>query len=263
MTRKRLLLGAIVLAAIIAAPIAWYLISPLFITRTVDEAFPAAQVAMQESKNDSMSVVTMQTPEPMKESSDQMQPQTPEPMKESSDQMQMSPTTQPTATQQPEPMAETPEPIATQQPDMMAETPEPTAMQQPEPTAEKPAEMTAQPTEALSEPKLLRSGDFHPVTHEGTGTASIYELPDGTRVLRLENFEVLNGPDLYVWLSAAPDADNARTILDNQYAEIGRLKGNQGNQNYELPADLDVSAFNSVTIWCRRFSVNFATAPLK
>ncbi|HEY0605786.1 MAG TPA: DM13 domain-containing protein [Herpetosiphonaceae bacterium] len=248
MTRKRLLLGAIVLVAIIAAPIAWYLISPLFITRTVDEAFPAAQAAIQESKNDSMSDAAMQTPEAMKESSSEMQAQTPEPMQESASEMQMSPTTQPTTTQQSE---------------MIAQTPEPTATQQTEPMAEKPAEMAAQPTEAPSEPKLLRSGAFHPVTHEGTGTASIYELPDGTRVLRLENFEVLNGPDLYVWLSTAADADNARTILDNPYAELGRLKGNQGNQNYELPADLDVSAFNSVTIWCRRFSVNFATAPLK
>lgn len=235
MTRKRLLSGAIVLAAIIAAPIAWYLISPLFITRTVDEAFPAAQAAMQNNDNDSLS-------------GDAMQAQTPEPMQASSDDMQMSPT--------PEPMAE--KPTATTAP-----TPEPMATTQSEMMAEKPAvEITAQPTAVPSEPKLLRSGEFHPVTHEGTGTASIYELPDGKRVLRLENFEVLNGPDLYVWLSAAPDADNARTILDNQYVELSRLKGNQGNQNYELPADLDVSAFNSVTIWCRRFSVNFATAPL-
>lgn len=225
MTRKTLLLGAIVLAAVIAAPIAWYLISPLFITRAVDEDFPASQAAMQETASDSMSANAMQTPAPMQESSDQMQ---------------MSPT--------PKPMAETPEPMTAQQSEMMAETPEP---------------MAVQPTEAPSEPRLLRSGEFHSVAHEGTGTASIYELPDGKRVLRLENFEVLNGPDLYVWLSAAADADNARTILDNQYAELGRLKGNQGNQNYELPADLDVSTFNSVTIWCRRFSVNFATAPLK
>lgn len=232
MTRKRLLFGAIVLS-IIAAPIAWYLISPLFITRTVDEAFPAAQAAMQATASSTVPDNAMQTPEPMKESPDQMQMRpTPKPM-----------AAKPTATTAP-----TPEPMATQQAEMMAEKPA--------------AEMTAQPTAVPSEPKLLRSGEFHPVTHEGTGTASIYELPNGKRVLRLENFEVLNGPDLYVWLSAAPDANNARTILDNRYAELGRLKGNQGNQNYELPADLDVSAFNSVTIWCRRFSVNFATAPL-
>lgn len=236
MIRNRLLLGALVLAAIIAAPIAWYLISPLFITRTVDEDFPAAQAALPATTRNSLpaNAMQMQTPEPIKESANAMQmAQTPEPMAE-----------QPTGT-----MAQTPEAMVEQPAEIMVEQPTNAG--------------AAQPTEAASEPQLLRSGEFHSVTHEGSGTASIFELPDGKRVLRLENFEVLNGPDLYVWLSAAPDADNARTILDNQYVELGRLKGNQGNQNYELPADLDVSAFNSVTIWCRRFSVNFATAPLQ
>ena len=243
MTRKRLLFGAILLAAIIAAPIAWYLISPLFITRTVNEDFPAAQVAMQQDMSDSRADTAMQaqTSEPMPETSNDMMAQTSEPMQESSGNMQMDAT--------PEPIAEP--------------TTEPTMQPTEAPTIQPTEAPTIQPTKAPREPKLLRAGDFHPVTHEGTGTASIYELPDGKRVLRLENFEVLNGPDLYVWLSAAPDADNARTILNNQYFELSRLKGNQGNQNYELPADLDVSAFNSVTIWCRRFSVNFATAPLK
>lgn len=244
MTRKRLLVVAILLTTMITTPVAWYLISPLFITRAVNEDFPAAQAAMQQPMSDARAGATMhaQTSEPMRETSNNNMAQTPAPMQESSGKMQMDVTA---------------EPMAEQQSDMMAEKPaEPIAAQ---PTAVP----TIQPTERPSGPRLLRSGEFHPVTHEGTGTASIYELPDGKRVLRLENFEVLNGPDLYVWLSAAPDADNARTILDNQYFELSRLKGNQGNQNYELPADLDVSTFNSVTIWCRRFSVNFATAPLK
>ncbi|MBV9790993.1 MAG: DM13 domain-containing protein [Chloroflexi bacterium] len=259
MTRKRLLFGAILLAAIIAAPIAWYLISPLFITRTVNEDFPAAQVAMQQTMSDSRADTTMQaqTSEPIPEASNDMMAQTSEPMQQASGNMQMDATAEPMVDQPADTMMPTTEP--TQVP-----TSEPTAAQPTEAPTMQPTEVpTIQPTEAPREPKLLRAGDFHPVTHEGTGTASIYELPDGKRVLRLENFEVLNGPDLYVWLSAAPDADNARTILNNQYFELSRLKGNQGNQNYELPADLDVSAFNSVTIWCRRFSVNFATAPLK
>lgn len=236
MTRNRLLLGAIVIAAIIATPIAWYLISPLFITRSVDEDFPAAQAAMQDSASSSTSgnAVLVQTPEPAREASGNMK------------------------------MGQTPEPMLDQRADTIAQTPEPMVAQPSDMMTEEPTEaMVAQPTQPANEPKLLRSGEFHPVEHEGTGTASIYELPDGKRVLRLEHFEVLNGPDLYVWLSAASDANNAQTILDSQYVELGRLKGNQGNQNYELPADLDVDAFNSVTIWCRRFSVNFATAPLK
>jgi hypothetical protein len=82
-------------------------------------------------------------------------------------------------------------------------------------------------------------------------------------VLRLENFATDNGPDLFVWLSSAPDANDAQAILNSQYVSLGRLKGNQGNQNYELPADLDLDNVHSVTIWCRQFSVNFTTAPLE
>lgn len=259
MTRKRLLVVAILLAAIIATPIAWYLISPLFITHAVNEDFPAAQAAMQQPMSDASAGATMQaqTSEPMADQPVDTMVQTPEPMQESSGNMQMHVTAEPMAAQPADTMMQTPEPMAAQPADTMA-------MQPTEVPTIQPTEVpTVQPTEVPREPRLLRNGEFHPVTHEGTGTASIYELPDGKRVLRLENFEVLNGPDLYVWLSAATDANNARTILDNQYFELSRLKGNQGNQNYELPADLDVSAFNSVTIWCRRFSVNFATAPLK
>jgi hypothetical protein len=119
----------------------------------------------------------------------------------------------------------------------------------------------ARPTPA--EPVALVSGEFHDVTHHGSGTATIFRLPDGQHILRFENLDVLNGPDLYVWLSAAEDADDARTILDAEYVELGRLKGNIGNQNYEIPAEVDLSQIKSVTIWCRQFSVNFATAPLR
>jgi hypothetical protein len=101
------------------------------------------------------------------------------------------------------------------------------------------------------------------VEHPGSGTATIYELPDGSRTLRLENFATDNGPDLYVYLSAAPDSNDEQTVLNNEYVSLGQLKGNQGNQNYELPADLDVAAYNSVTVWCQQFSVNFTTAPLQ
>ncbi len=109
----------------------------------------------------------------------------------------------------------------------------------------------------------LRGGRFHAVDHAAAGTATILRLPDGKRVLRLEDFEVDNGPDLYVYLSAAPDANDSATIKGNHFVSLGRLKGNKGNQNYELPDDLDVAQFHSVSIWCQRFSVNFATAPLR
>lgn len=120
-----------------------------------------------------------------------------------------------------------------------------------------------QPSESPTGPVALRSGRFHDVVHEGSGTATIYRLADGTLILRLENLDVLNGPDLYVYLSILPDSTDSPPILANKYLSLGRLKGNKGNQTYVFPADFDDQAFNSVTIWCQQFRVNFATAPLK
>ena len=246
MSRIRLFVGAAALAMIIAAPIAWYLISPLFITRTVNEEFPVALAApvLQES------MATTNPAAPMPEAPAQTIDATPSPSISPAPSPSASPAPSPTS--QVMPAAEAPTPKPTEVIAAKADSPMPTAKV-----------IAPQPAAPSNEPKLLRSGAFHAVAHEGQGTAAIYRLPDGKRVLRLSNFEVLNGPDLFVWLSSAPDADNARTILNSRHVSLGRLKGNKGNQNYELPADLDVSQFNSVTIWCRQFSVNFATAPLK
>lgn len=110
--------------------------------------------------------------------------------------------------------------------------------------------------------KILASGNFHDVAHKGVGTATIYQLADGTRVLRFTNFETSNGPDVHVYLVAANDASDSDTVKKAGFAEIGSLKGNIGDQNYQLSADLDLSKYHAVTIWCQRFGVNFATAPL-
>jgi hypothetical protein len=112
-------------------------------------------------------------------------------------------------------------------------------------------------------PGALRSGQFHDVAHEGTGTAAVVRLADGKYVLRLEEFSVLNGPDLYVYLSALPDSTDSGPVLQSKYLSVAKLKGNKGNQTYELPADFDPATYNSVVIWCQQFRVNFATAPLK
>ena len=61
---------------------------------------------------------------------------------------------------------------------------------------------------------------------------------------------------------AAPDALDDETVTRAEFVELGKLKGTEGDQNYEVPADLDLGKYRAVTIWCRRFSVNFATAPL-
>jgi hypothetical protein len=109
---------------------------------------------------------------------------------------------------------------------------------------------------------LLASGEFHTVSHQSKGKATIYRLADGKRVLRFTDFETSNGPALYVYLVAAPDATDSKTVSQAKTFDLGELKGNMGDQNYDLPVDADLSVFQSVTIWCKRFSVNFATAPL-
>jgi electron transfer DM13 len=108
----------------------------------------------------------------------------------------------------------------------------------------------------------ISSGMFHGVSHDSRGTATVYRLADGRRVLRLTNFETSNGPDVRVYLVAADDAKDNATVTQAGFVELGALKGNVGDQNYDVPSDLDLGKYRAVTIWCRRFGVNFATAPL-
>ncbi len=122
-----------------------------------------------------------------------------------------------------------------------------------------PAEATAA---TATGPMKLSEGTFHSVSHETKGTASIYRLADGSTVLRFAGFETSNGPDVQVYLGKAPDASDNDTVTKAGFFHVGALKGNVGDQNYTLPADLDLSQYRSVTIWCRRFGVNFGTAPL-
>ncbi|HEU5303528.1 MAG TPA: DM13 domain-containing protein [Gemmatimonadales bacterium] len=111
-------------------------------------------------------------------------------------------------------------------------------------------------------PVALVTGQFHSVAHETRGTATIHRLAGGARVLRLTDFATSNGPDVRVYVVAAGDATDNETVTKAGFVELGKLKGNQGDQNYEVPGDLDLSKYRAVTIWCRRFRVNFATAPL-
>jgi hypothetical protein len=111
-------------------------------------------------------------------------------------------------------------------------------------------------------PVVLFTGNFHGVAHEGKGTATVYQLPEGKKVLRFTEFETSNGPDVQVYLVAAEDANDNETVKKAGFIHVGPLKGNVGDQNYDLPADVDLTKYRSVTIWCRRFGVNFATAPL-
>jgi hypothetical protein len=117
--------------------------------------------------------------------------------------------------------------------------------------------------EALaSAPAALLSGRFHSVAHETKGSATVHQLRDGKRVLRLTEFATSNGPDVRVYLVAASDASDNETVKKAGFVELGKLKGTEGDQNYDVPADLDLNKYRAATIWCRRFSVNFGTAPL-
>lgn len=110
--------------------------------------------------------------------------------------------------------------------------------------------------------RAVTQGMFHGAAHDTKGTAAIYELASGARLLRLTGFETSNGPDVHVLLGKAADAADSDTVRTAGYVDLGSLKGNIGDQNYEIPADVKPSDFKSVTIWCNRFNVNFGTAPL-
>jgi hypothetical protein len=116
---------------------------------------------------------------------------------------------------------------------------------------------------ASSNPVVISTGEFHPVAHPGRGDAIVYRLEDGSQVLRLENLDIFNGPALYVYAVAAEDAKDNESVKEAGFLNLGPLKGNQGNQTYELPTQFDPEKHRSISIWCKRFSVNFATAPLR
>jgi hypothetical protein len=115
--------------------------------------------------------------------------------------------------------------------------------------------------ERPSEPSVLAEGAFQDLEHPTAGTARLLELSDGTRYLRFEDLDTSNGPDLRVYLSEIPASDDWHAYGE-RYVDLGGLKGNRGDQNYEVPAGTDLSSIKSAVIWCRRFTVGFGVAPL-
>ena len=116
----------------------------------------------------------------------------------------------------------------------------------------------------MAEATVIKTGTFKGVDafHSGTGTATIYRLPDGTYVLRVESFRVTNGPDLRMVLTPHPDPRGRGDVTQGGYVELGKLKGNVGNQNYPLPASADPTSFNAVVVYCKPFAVLFSVAKL-
>jgi hypothetical protein len=112
--------------------------------------------------------------------------------------------------------------------------------------------------------KTLYTGKFHGKVHPTEGRATVYQQADGKLLLRLTGFKTSNGPDVHVILVATKDAgDDANFLKSNaERLELGKLKGNEGDQNYEIPAGTDLSKFATVSIYCERFNANFGAAPL-
>jgi hypothetical protein len=185
MKNKNLLYLGIIVAAVVGLPVAYYLLSPLWINVEVDESFPTAMPAE----------VSVQATQAMSTA--------------------------------------------------MAETD--TVMEE------------AMPEVEMS---VLAQGSFYDLIHVGEGQALVYQLADGSRVLRLQDFEVDNGPELHVYLVPIDPVLSSVGVEIPGAVDLGLLKGNIGDQNYEIPADLDLSQYKSVVIWCQPFRVPFIAAPL-
>jgi pentapeptide MXKDX repeat protein len=113
--------------------------------------------------------------------------------------------------------------------------------------------------------KTLETGKFHGKVHATSGRATVYQEADGKLVLRLTNFKTSNGPDVHVILVATKDAADDTNFLksNTERLELGKLKGNEGDQNYEIPSGTDLTKFQTVSIYCERFNANFGAAPLE
>ena len=199
-TAKRIVIVAVIVIAVLA-PVAWWLLSPIFISTTVEEDFPLAANAVVPAD-----MTMAEAEEVMVEAASKFN---------------------------------------------NYEERVPSEMAMPD----NPMQMDASAT-------VVKSGDFRDGDsfHKGSGTATIYRAPDGKHLLRLEDFRVTNGPDLRVLLVPASDPQGRDDVQG--YLELGKLKGNLGNQNYFLPDGEDATDYHSVVIFCYPFKVVFSVATL-
>ena len=206
----------------IAGSIAWYLASPLFINNTVDEAFPFDLPSQAEL--DVLSDAEMKAME--------------------AEFMAALPSEAEMASLSPAAQQQLEENVLTAAAVVMADK-----------------VMDETMMEATAEWVVVGQGQFVGADsfHQGSGKAAIFQQGD-QQVLRFESFNVTNGPDLHVLLATNPNPTNRSDLGD--YIDLGSLKGNVGNQNYEIQPEVDVSQYNSVVIYCMPFHVVFATAPL-
>jgi Electron transfer DM13 len=212
MRLKYLLIGIAAAMVIPIAVVAWWLLSPLFIDKTVDEDLPFARSAVVpagmtpgevEQIMAGMAKVNQEVDEPM--------------------------------------------------PAEMMTSPGAGNANAADATATQPAAV------ALKQGAFQDADNFH----QGSGRATLYRAPDGSHLLRLEDFMVTNGPDLHVILTPHPNPESRSEVDTPGYVDLGSLKGNVGNQNYVIPDHVDVAAMGSVVIYCKPFHVVFSVASLE
>jgi hypothetical protein len=119
--------------------------------------------------------------------------------------------------------------------------------------------------ESVNYPIVLSESSFISHEHATSGVVKILQLENGERILRIENLDTSDGPQLEIWLTDAPvieGTDGWKVFDDGKYVSLGSLKGNLGDQNYEIPESLNLEEFTSMSIWCVRFSVSFGAAEL-
>ena len=146
----------------------------------------------------------------------------------------------------------------------MPETKRQSMMQEIMDTAARSPDVSAAEAMPPETPVALAQGRFvdADAIHKGSGQATLYQLPDNRHVVRFEDFRTTNGPALVVYLARHPSPTQAADVIDDGFVSLGKLKGNVGNQNYEIPDDTEISEYMSVVIWCELFDVLFSPAAL-
>jgi len=224
----------VIIAVIVVGIGTVFAVSPYFTESTVDEALPTG--AIIQSKMEDKDTMMMKDDSTMLEETM---------MEETMEDKMMEEETM---------MEETMEDKMMEEETMMEETMEETMMEE---TMEETMMEETMEDKMMEEVVMSYAGTFTGAgdgIHDAQGDAYTIPLEDGSTVLRLENFQSTNGPDLFVYLSTD---DNA-----SEFINLGALKANNGNQNYEIPDDTDLSKYNKVLIWCKSFSVLFGSAEL-
>ena len=250
--RRRIILAGGGVGAIVAIAVGWWLVSPLFVTNVVDEAFPFEMPASA-----AMASMPAEEKQELKAEFDAAMPN--------------AETIESLSPDDRDKVQERVMEVAAQMPDTMMDEPMPAGLAgvavaaMPVATPAATATAAAAPTPAATPdtgPAAVAMGMFMDADdfHRGSGSATMFRGPDGSHILRFEDFMVTNGPALSVLISKAEGITSSENL--GEYLDLGPLKGNVGNQNYEVPSGTDVSEYKTVVIYCVPFHVVFATAPL-